>query len=230
MHLAISTCDRSPSYLDQTLTSLFEADPLAAACEVRLVVSGPDPAYIDGWLDRDNIRAQPVPPNRWKDVRERDGKRRVSLNFLRVLLGDGVIDRGDGPIVALQDDLAFASRWLARTQAIAAAIAEHEPEFVLALYASYRFYATRSGYAHYPPQRFYGNQALYLTGGVRTSLTRAFVRAEAAGRLGPDDMMLKEWLLETGTPLYAAMPNLCQHIGEKSAIASQGFHQSPTFR
>src|SRR5688572_11773169 len=40
LELAISTCDRDPSYLVETLTSLFAADANASALPVRLVVCG----------------------------------------------------------------------------------------------------------------------------------------------------------------------------------------------
>lgn len=218
--VAISTCDRVPQYIHDTLLSMFEADSLCSASPVRLVVCGPDAGYLGDVSRSTTVRVDVLSAADWADMKARDAKRRVAHNFMRVLAGADA----RRPLIALQDDICFADGWLVKTHDIVSEItAAHGDDFILALYASYRF----KGKPYYPynAHLFYGNQALYLTPKARTGLL-AFFRA--ATKLVPDDMMVKDYVLHSKTKLFVANPSLVQHVGECSAIEER-FHRSPSF-
>jgi hypothetical protein len=219
--IAISTCDRDPQYVHGTLESMFAKDAQCADRRVRLVVCGDSCAYLEPWVGRMGIRAEPMSRAEHKHALTKSAQYRTALNFMRVLEG------GSGPLIALQDDLDFADNWLWTTEEVAEqAIRKHGELTVIALYANYRFKQKPLG--HYNQFRFYGNQGLYLTPLVRAQLRERMKKRERDGELGPDDMMVKDFICYSPTKLFALNPNVVQHIGETSAV-QQRFHKSPTF-
>lgn len=215
IEIAVSTCDRSPQYVHQTLENMVSSDRSALHVRKRLVVSGASAAYLERWSmleietwTPDEAAAAPATP-----------QHRTGQNFMRQLRGE------DAPLVALQDDLAFSSRWLEKALETATAIEKKHPRFVLALYAPYKLRGLNGSAAPYSPFRFYGNQALLMPAVTRRELL-AFCEQTS---LGPDDMMVKAFLSQDHTKLFARNPNVVQHVGETSAV-EQRFHRSPTFK
>jgi hypothetical protein len=221
--IAISTCDRDPQYLPDTLVSLYGADRACASVPLRLVVCGDSAAYLGDVTSKPehpDVRIDLLSAAEWKQLQTLDIKRRILNNFVRVLAG------GDArrPIIALQDDVRFARDWLTKTVEIADyAAGDHGEDFILALYAAYRF--KRKPYFLYNPLRFYGNQALYMTPKARHGLLNYMYMAD---QFKPDDMMVKDYVQHSGTRLLAAYPSLVQHVGECSAVEDR-FHRSPSF-
>lgn len=215
LEIAISTCDRFPQYIHDTLDSMAQAT--ASRCgSVRLCVCGTDQDYLGQAADDVDV-VDTISADVWqRDFAAADTKRRITKNFMRVL-------EGDGPLIALQDDLEFAPRWLERAAEIAQTLQTRHRAFVLSLYAPYCF--RRQPVDSYPPERFYGNQALLLSAGTRRDLL-SFMRLQP--ELGPDDMMVKAYLSQREVPLFVANPSLVQHTGIFSAV-EQRFHTSPTF-
>ena len=183
VHLALSSCDRQPQYLHDTLLSLFEDDGADVAATLRICVCGTSADYLGAVSESvsKNVQIDTVAEDVWeRDYAPADLKRRVSRNFMRVL------DGPPGPTIALQDDLSFASGWLSRAVDIADRIsAQHGDDFVLALYASYRF--KHKPFSPYDPLRFYGNQALWFPDRARRGRLRGPARRPVGPRpRGPD--------------------------------------------
>jgi hypothetical protein len=222
--ILVSTCDRDPPFLAETLESMFAADQTVVGRSVTLIVCGHDVRFLQDVALRNNVTVQPIDADRWKRVKRMSAKHRCAYNF-RMLLEAAP---PGGPIVALQDDLQFSGRWLQRTEEIAKKVAVERKctRFIVALLANYKFKGRP--YFHYDALRFYGNQALYMSSSAVRELRGYIANELDAGRYGPDDMMVKDWLQKTGCCLFAANPNLVQHIGTISAVGS-AFFRSKTF-
>ncbi len=229
--LAVSTCDRQPQYVHDMLLSLYSKDLAAGSVPNRLVVCGPDTRFLGDissvtpFAPRSPVVAETLDAEQWAFMQKQDMKRRVARNFMRLLAGCDMSRR----LLALQDDIAFTSGWFGKMLLLVQQLeADVGNNFILSLYASARF---KDGpLAPYDPHRFFGNQALYFTPTARDGLMAYMAIAEREGKLAPDDMMVKGYVLASAsTKLFAANPSLVQHVGECSAIEDR-FHRSPTFR
>lgn len=215
--IAMSTCDRDPQYVHETLTSMFEMDAGARERSVRLVVCGEDDGYLGRWKGLPNIATRVVRPPEIGTLTQ-PPIQRTTFNFMRVL-------EGDGDLIALQDDLSFAPGWLEAAERLCRQVRErHGDLFIVALYAAYRMKGRPL--APYNPFRFYGNQALCFSAAARAELQE---RMQKTDKIEPDDMMVKNYAIYSSCRVFMANPNLVQHIGKTSAI-NQRFHKSPTFK
>jgi hypothetical protein len=228
MRVAISTTDRDPGYVHETLTSMFD-NACDVPLDVRCFVSGADASYLSRWGDR--ITVCTTSAKEAKEMARHGKKRRIFHNAMRCLL-----DAAPSEALAyFQDDVEFCPDWtlkLARMREIAPGyLVKHMRQapdrYVLALYAAYRFKA--KPVSNYPTQKFYGSQGLFFPEGMVGEIATAMSRAFNQGRCPPDDIWLKEWCLSTDTPILCGVPNLVQHIGSGSTIDSR-FHTSPTFQ
>lgn len=222
--VAVSTCERTPQYVHQTMESML-ADPAAVPLRRRFVVSGRTALYLDSWLGRGDVEVYGA--SRWKEVEAVPPEGRCLLNFERLLGG------GDGPLLALEDDVTFTEGWMGKLEAAIDRLDEpngpkrRTDDFVLALYAARRF-KTRP-ITNYNPLHFYGNQALYMTGRARVKLRRVIATELSEGRPRPADMMVRLAAERQMFDLLACNPSLCQHVGEVSSLSLRK-HQSPSFR
>jgi hypothetical protein len=221
----MSTVERTPNYLHETLGSMYASDLSAEVTPTRLVVCGTDGSYAETrWQPATLPTIETVSAETWAaSYEERSRKHRTVLNFLRILQGADP----ECALVGLQDDLRFAKGWLTRTLDIARSIEKKHERYVLSLYASYKFKG--KPYYGYNAVKFYGNQALYLPKTVHPLLRERIEHNLDAGIWEPDDMAVKSFLMATKIPLFCCNPNLVQHIGEQSAI-EQRFHASPSFQ
>lgn len=236
LEVAISTVDRKPQFIHATLESFYGKGGQAVhKLPVRLVVCGASGEYIgQPWLrgfhgDRRLKLDIEVAAGRELSLLEKTPPEgRCLLNFRRVL------GSGNGPLLALQDDVAFTSDWYDKLGRLLHDFErkrielERRTSYIMALYCSYRF-RDQGGWAYYPWYEFYGNQALYLSAGGRQRLRRYIDDELRDGRPKSDDMMVKDAAQPAKIDIYAAIPNLVQHIGNSSALGLH-FHQSPTFQ
>lgn len=227
VQIAVSTVERTPLYVHETLESMLR-DPRAERMRRRLVVSGTSALYLGSWLGRADVEV--LDKDAAKALRDVPPEGRCLANFERVL------DGGDGPLLAFEDDVVFTEDWTKKLdEALARVVSKgrggpkrrHGEAFVLALYAARKF--KLRPVASYNPLHFYGNQALYLSGPARVALRSLVKRERAAGRPRPGDMFVKMGAQEHLYDLLACNPNLCQHIGERSSLGLRQ-HKSPSFR
>lgn len=225
MQIAISTCDREPQYVHATVEAMFASDERVSKTPVRLVVCGPSSDYLGPYTKFDNVSVDVMDERQWRFATGRTLKHRCTINFRRML----ELAVAGQDLIVLQDDVDFAPNWLTRAEAIAGELRTSKglKRFVLALYASYKF--PYKPFCAYNPCKFYGTQALLMPAQVHRDLLAYVARELSAGRYAPDDMMVKQWLLETLVPLRAANPNLVQHVGRKSSLGLH-FHDSPSFK
>lgn len=227
MPIIIASSDRQPQYIEQTLESMYERDPVATQHFVRIIVCGPCDDYLHPCLERLHV-ARGVRPwtdtlaaDEWERIERLPGKHRTADNLFR-----GLCREGSG--LFLQDDLEFSERWLVRTAALIEILrARHgAAPFMLSLYSPYAH--SERPIASYPATCFYGTQALYMNDAAASGLHGVMLAELRRNSYRADDIMVKEYLLRTAVPLYAANPSLVQHIGLVSAI-EQRYHESPSF-
>ena len=224
MHLVLTTFDRKPGYVYNTLRSLFGhgagldlggADQLTVlvtegektAAEERVLVGLPDEIedYDDG------VELISLTPEQLAE-RDRLSPRRRTKFATRLALEMGAD-------VVLQDDLEFAPDFWSRFKALLPAEAS---KIFVSLYDPHR--ATAVGLVPWT-RDYYGMQAMYVGEAVRAPLIEYLrdAREEA------DDNALARLLgRRRDFQLYACVPSLVQHTGVTSTLKSR-MHRAPSF-
>lgn len=222
----MAACDREPNYVHDTIKSMLSQDTECFEVKrIEFVVCGTSGSFLDKWSSRFRHNINTLSEENYKKLPD-DKIRRILHTTMRSL---AIAVRRPHPVLFLQDDLEFDKHWLCKTlDAVGELRDKRIEDFVLSLYAPYNLISTKS-YAEYGSRIFYGNQALYFPHHICQQLLKSMVANIASGKIYPDDMLLKNFLLsEPFHPLYAVYPNVVQHIGKNSTIDSK-FHQSPTF-
>jgi hypothetical protein len=210
-----------------SLASLYEADPTAPPIE--LSVSGLDATFLGPWLTDGRVARIDLFTPEQADMLGRLRPKARAAYSLRVAL-----ERVDGPVLTLEDDVVFAPGWyrtlcatldrmLGQDQLI-------ESWVMLALYSPYVH--QEKPYERYPKGGFYGSQGLLLGADVRRGIVAALAGEDRLGdqRTRGGDMIIQEYIgdaVEVG--LWAMNPSVIQHVGRVSAIGSPMDHESPTF-
>lgn len=230
--IGIASCDRCPQYIAHTLGELYGRCDEPPLHEVTVFVCGPTAAYIDPKVMHKKATVHVLDAPAWHHVRALRPKHRTAHTFYRILASDS------NGVIALQDDLDFASRWLERARKIIGRLDERfdhaaDAAYALSLYYPYRHEGYPElppalGCVPYEPKRFYGTQAVYLSPAARGLVAGHMLGRFVTACIEPDDMMLKDALLDHQIPLYGAVPSLVQHIGIASSV-EQRFHESPVF-
>jgi hypothetical protein len=225
--VAISTVDRQPAYIHQTVESL-RRDPMSDGFPVRFVVDGPSADYLGPLTQLGQVEC--LDAERWKKIKDIPPEGRCLLNFQRVL---GPPQSGRS-LLALEDDVVFTSGWvrklelaLDRVDALDERSARRREPFVLALYAARPF--RRRPVDAYKPLHFYGNQALFFSPSAREAVRHFILMEELDFRLRPADMMVKLAAEKQLVQLWACNPSLCQHAGDVSSLGLRS-HRSRSFR
>lgn len=226
--VGVSTVDRNPQYVHQTLDGMLRADEEASKLPIRLAVCGRSSEYLGSWAAHRNVHVELMSADEWAVAASRPNEARCLLNFRRVL------GNGAGALLAIEDDVVFAQGWVGKLRA---AIDKVEEDFdrhpskrrpyVLALYAAYKFKGRVV--APYKSLRFYGNQALFFAADARKAVRTHIDIELGARRPVPADMMVRKAAEQGRIALFVVLPNLCQHVGERSSLRLH-FHKSPTFR
>jgi len=237
VQVALTTVDRPESYVQQTLTRLFSADPSTdELAPIRVVVDGHSAEFLGDWATDPRIEVELLSARMAKQQEKLDPIDRCAFTTYRAL-NDHPGDQFDheDSLILLQDDLEFAPGWLEKTLEVTLSIEADtgSDHFVLALYAPHPF--EKRPYSVYTRGDFYGCQALYLTPRAVHAMAGALhegnIRHRGAGKTDrtPDDLLMRNHFIAHREPyLLAMVPSVVQHIGEISAIGV-GFHQSPTF-
>jgi len=231
LNVAVMSSPRQPSYLDQTLRSLFASDG-AAELQVRVVVDGADPVYTGDWKNHASVDVEVLSVELNQELQKLSVDRRISETCFRCLRA-----APPGDLLLCQDDVEFAPHWLQATRdSSKEAAARLEGRFfdgaplagryVLALYTTKALRSTDRPLALYKPAEFYGNQALFIPATIMAELTPYFEQSRHTGLM--DDMIVKQFLVQRSVVLHAVNPNVVQHIG--THCTHQGsFHQSPSY-
>ena len=226
--VVISTVARPKQYILRTLRSLGDLD-------VQLVVGSPDDRYLSRLRGRNSIRIHTATDTEWKVFESFSVRHRASWNYWRCLTYGGISDRtrADGVIV-LEDDVVAAPGWFEATAGVCQGIEDqYGGMFVLALYTSFtglsRCASGESSFADYPPSKFFGTQAMYFPAGVGSVFCDYLASEGVVNFRMHYDLLLAEFLLRTGIPLFATRPCLFEHIGEVGTGLAPFFHRAGSF-
>ena len=230
INLVVSTIWREGNYLDSTLNSLREEYPVGPNHSLSLVAGSPVTTHLDCYRSHPGITVVEMGPNTWSWIKNNRILHRAAWNYYRCLTQPFAGERGT---LVIEDDIRFARGWWMRLESILVALEEHHgTDFVLALYAPWFF--PQEGYQHgqlyveYPLKKFYGTQAIYYTAKTRQGFAKYLKIHGVVALENIYDFLLREYLLQSGLPLFAAAPSLVQHIGERSAIGGTR-HTVPGF-
>jgi len=230
--IVISTTHRSPSFLAQTLASLFMAGSASTRVEsVHLMVGSLEERYLDTYAHHGALRAHLMGKAEWSRIKGHTVHRRASYNYARCLALPVGASRG---LLVCEDDIVFQDGFF---DAALATIEELEEQrgpapFILALYACYdlRNQPSPPGgerYARYEAHAFYGTQCVYFAAPLLPELADLVMREGFEMGTEPYDMVLKRYCLGNDL-LFASRSSLVQHIGNTSTGLGN-FHATPTF-
>lgn len=225
--VVITTVPRPAEYVHDLVSSL---SPLP----VHLVAGAVECDYLKRHEGNYRIRIVPPKPADWERIRTKGVHHRACWNYWRCLVTPARASTRKGLLV-LEDDVRPAQGWDSLLQLT---IAEVEARiggagYVLALYVPIRCLPISSipaaHYTKYPVRRFFGTQAMYFPERVSRGFAQ-FLKSNGVDRFRrPYDLLLREFVLNTGLQLLATVPSLFQHVGRVSTGLG-GFHQSPYFR
>jgi len=225
---AISTVNRPRNYIHKLLPKLRRNLPL------RLVVGSPDYEYLRRYGRNRNIEIIGVDSSDWMRFKNYSVRHRASWNYWRCLTLGIQRESGRRGLVVLEDDVLPAKNWEKRFYRTITEIEQHYGEhYVLTLYTSYtglsRAINTKSYFRQYPPNRFFGTQAMYFPEQVRIDFAD-YLRAEGVVLFRTHyDLLLSEFLSRTGVPLFVTLPSLFEHIGEVGTGLAPFFHKAGRF-
>ena len=102
--------------------------------------------------------------------------------------------------------------------------------YILALYAGAEtgLKAADDGtpYVSYPPERFFGSQAIYYPEPMREAYAKN-LKENGVDSFGmPYDFLISEYSRKQDIAIFAAIPCLFEHIGEVSTGLAGFFHQA----
>jgi hypothetical protein len=197
--ITILTCDRTPSYLSETVATIPED------YHIQYVSQGQIAQPRAGDL-------VPVDKKYKKDEnRHRDGQ----YNYAKALLNtkDGLI---------IEDDVKLSRKFNQYFEKVKSDIPTER--YVLALYSCYHWTQIPNGLTivEYPINDYYGTQAMFFD--LQTAREFGSYLMENIGKKGLQDMALKTFLKEEAPEIkmYASKMSLVQHIGDISSLATTG--------
>lgn len=228
MDIAVITVPRTPPYLAKTLRSIHNSAELDANHSMFISIGVPRHDFTI--LGRGVSDFSPVlwmPTTAWDQVKALPSHLKAVANFVQAL------EWGSGPILLVEDDVAFKPGWLPNLEMIAAEV----PRAMISLY-SHRAYQddANAGFVslRYPIMDFNGTLGLYVPAQYRRALAAA-----ARSHLDPDDP--RKWPFDEIVKMFVndrypelellvTVPSWVDHIGEVSVInPTHGPRKAPMF-
>jgi hypothetical protein len=216
---AITTVDRQPCYLHETLASMFAAEPqLGERAVVHLVAGTNDVAYLDRYAQDERFRVHPLNDFEQEMIAPWSVPRRICHNYWRCL-SLPIVE--DGAICICEDDVVFRDGFLSQLfhtldQMHAAGLGES----CLALstpFCDFSADALSSGgrtfcfYRHF----FMGTQSVYFPARLVADLRDYVYECGVERHFNPCDLLTGELYADR---MYACTPPLVDHIGHVSTI------------
>jgi len=197
---------------------------------VLVSVDGEDDSFLGRW--RSDSRVKVCRADYSGMERNRDRAFKNKLYVLQQLLADSP---GDG-VVIVEDDAIFARGWRKKlNRSVAGAPDFFEKQFAgcgnmrkmgpVSLYAPYQF--INQPLSCYQVAKYYGGVAMWYPSSTLAEVVDAMAtylakQQNSNEEVEPEDMWLKQWCMDTGTPIACTIPNIVQHNDDSS-------HKSPTF-
>jgi hypothetical protein len=195
-------------------------------------VGAADVTYLQPFRGRSHIEIIEVPKREWEVFKDRRVHHRATWNYWRCLVL-GPTERRARGLTVFEDDVILANGWLEHLRsAVTNLEAKHDETFVLALYSPHRVNPGadfNEFTVPYPESIFFGTQAMYFPNEVRKGFAR-FLKVHGVQRdRRPYDLLLRDYLRLSATPLALTYPCLAQHVGRRSTGLGR-FHQSSQFK
>jgi len=230
INLVISTVWREENYLDATLKSLTSEYPTLSDPPVCLVVGSPVTAHLDRYRMQPGMSVVEMGPNTWSFIKNNHVVHRAAWNYYRCLTQPPSGERGT---LVFEDDVRFARGWRNRLNAALVELEDRfTSNFVLSLYARQFLVqeAYQSGllYVEFPFGQFIGTQGIYFPSKIRQGFAKYLKAHGVVANTYIYDFLLREYLMQSGIPLFATAPCLVQHIGKISAI-QYPWHETANF-
>jgi len=221
MKLVMTTFDRKPPYVHETLRALYRNNNLldlgATNSLTLLVTEGSSAAIYDAlpteFKDSYGTDIQTLTPTELQE-RNRLSPRQRTKFATRLALEMGAD-------VVLQDDLDFAVDWWPRFNAL---LPIDTSKLCVSLYYP-RPASGGVGLVQWYARDFYGQQAMFFGEEAR----KVAIEYLKDPREEADDNAIARMLTKRhDILLYACVPSLVQHVGIVSSLKSRG-HRAPTF-
>lgn len=226
IEFAITTVPRAGAYLRRLIASLGKG------LHLRLVAGADDVSYLKSFRGRTHIEIITVPKREWKLFKDRRVHHRATWNYWRCLVFGPKEKKARG-LTVFEDDVILAKGWLEHLHsAVAELEAQYDKRFVLALYSAHHFdtgFDFKKFTLPYPDSIFFGTQAMYFPNESRLGFARFLKVHGVKCDRRPYDLLLREYLRLSATPLAATYPSIAQHVGKVSTGLGR-FHQSPQFK
>jgi hypothetical protein len=222
-----STVDRQENYLEATLASFSEEQPISPSHPVTLVLGSPSTAQLKGYLSHPGVQIVAMGPHTWAWIGKNNLRHRATWNYYRCLTHD---HRGKRGSLVFEDDVHFARGWRRRLDASISQL-EHDynEDFVLSIYDPWvHQFPSDSLYAEYQREHFFGTQAMYFPAKTRERFAKYLKRHGVAANEGHYDHILRDYVLKEGLMILASTPSLVQHTGQKTTGLGC-WHKAPNF-
>ncbi len=221
MHIVLTTFDRKPPYVHDTLNALFRNGNLldlgaGASNSLTVLVTEKFSDKFETWLDEATDLHTNIEWLTDAQIQERDRLHPRQRTKLATRLALEM-----GADVVLQDDLDFAIDWWPRFNAL---LPIDTSKLVVSLY--YPQPARGGvGLCQWYARDYYGHQAMFYGEDTKA----AAIEYLRDPRLEADDNAIARMLTKRqDLLLYACVPSLVQHVGIVSTLKSRG-HRAPTF-
>lgn len=230
--LSILTVPRNPTYVLQTITSLFAADPLAHRLrEICIAVDADENEELSGIAHHQRLRI--VSRNREESQRAHSYAlhQRACQNYFRAL---NIPFRGYRGLVVCEDDIVFRDGWLTKLlETLNEMAGDGIEEFVLAGYSAVDHHANpclRRGkrYSSYVASSFYGTQCVLYSAGEAEAVRSILWERGVVYYERPYDLLVNQHCTARQN-LYATSMSIAQHAGAQTTGLGGHFHTSPTF-
>jgi hypothetical protein len=225
--VAVTTVARPGDYIHQLI------ECLRADLGLRLVVGTPECRYLERYRNHPFIEVIEAPPQEWERFRDCAVRQRAAWNYWRTLTL-GIRHPYRKGLLIFEDDVVPATDWEPRLHRIIEQIEmEQSGPYILSLYTARELQPPQDGkgFVAYPPDAFFGTQAIYYPEPARKGFAKYLKRHGVdLFRRRPYDFLLGDYARRESIPMFAALPCLVQHIGEVSTGLAQFFHKSPRFQ
>jgi hypothetical protein len=205
--------------LRETLASLAHSDFRSVP---TLFVGSDSIGHVPGSHPREAVVA--LSPAEVETLAPWSVHRRATYNYWCALAYSG------DDVLILEDDLHFAPNWLDIFTRTRSEIERTANVYALALYCPHGFTLDFPAlYGPYPPERFFGTQAMYYPAGVRADLAGYLHEHGVVGDKASYDFLIRDFCIATDTPLFACRRSLVQHTAPFSSTGLGGGHDSVSF-
>jgi len=216
--ISISTCNRNPLYVHDTIRCLQKTtlDP------IRLYVSGDNDDYLKQWKGLRNVLINVSPNEFWQSIKDSNAPNKCNANMWFAL------DQADKEkhLLFLEDDIELCDNWVVHLETCIHKANHLAPEgWVISLF--YGYVLPGDILAHYPAKDYYGTQALLISKKVLPLMTE--VLREGLGKSINPDMLIQDFLKANPQyQLFGTVPHLAQHMGAVSTGCG-GIPKSTTY-